>query len=180
MNSFINSVKNSKPLNILKGMKKYEIVLLVLFIIYVILPINPPKWMASFVESPLGIVALFCITIALFIYTNPILGVVYILVAYVLFRRSENVNINNTYQSSSVNSQTPPQEPTRTTRSIPISQSSKDAQLQLMNVDQTSSLEEEVISVSIPSNENQQKVVEMEHNFLPVADNIISGTSIYV
>jgi uncharacterized membrane protein (DUF485 family) len=180
MNSFISSVKNSKPLSSLKSMKTYEIVLLVLFIIYIILPINPPKWMASFVESSLGIVTLFCITVALFIYTNPILGVVYILVAYEVFRRSGNVNEKNIYQSSTTTSQTPPQEPTRTTRSIPISQTSKDAQLQLMNVDQTSSLEEEVISVSIPQNENQQKVVDMEYNFLPVADSIISGSSLYV
>ena len=181
MNSFISSVKNMKPLNNIKNMKTYEIVLLVLFIIYIILPINPPKSMAVFINSPLGIVTLFCITLALFLYTNPILGVVYILVAYEVFRRSGEVIMNNHSQNSSgITSQTPPEEPSRTTRSIPISQTSKDTQLQLMNIDPNPSLEEEVVSVSVPLNENQQKVVEMEHNFLPVADEIISGSSIYV
>jgi hypothetical protein len=77
-------------------------------------------------------------------------------------------------------SRTPPEEPTRTTRSIPISQPVKDAQLQLMNVDQNKSLEEEVIYTRVPLNQNQSKVVEVEHNFLPVSDKIITGTSLYV
>lgn len=65
-----------------------EYVLLVLFILYLILPINLPEYFAKFVETPLGIIGLFLITVALFAYVNPILGVLYIFVAYELLRRS--------------------------------------------------------------------------------------------
>jgi hypothetical protein len=167
--------------NSVKNMKTYEIVLLVCFIIYIIFPIQTPTSISKIVESPLGIVILFCITVSLFIYTNPILGVVYILVAYELLRRSSDSNMTSMYNVSTTDSQKPPSEPTRTTRTIPITQTSKDAQLQSMNtISDNPSLEEDIIRVSIPSNQNHSKVVEVENNFLPVADNVITGSSMYV
>jgi hypothetical protein len=164
-----------------KNMKTYEIILLIAFILYIILPIYPTKSISRVAESPLGIVIFFCITVALFIYTNPILGVVYILVAYEVLRRSSEVNMNNVHQSNIIDSQNYPIESTRTTRTIPTTQTSKDDQLQSMNnFPNTPSLEEEVIQISIPSNQKQSKVVEVENNFLPVADNVITGSSLYL
>jgi len=74
-----------------------EYVLLVSFILYLVLPVNIPEPFAKFVETPLGIIGLFLITIALFAYVNPILGVLYIFVAYELLRRSSRVTGKTAY-----------------------------------------------------------------------------------
>ena len=74
-----------------------EYVLLVFFILYLILPINLPEYFAKFVETPLGIIGLFLITVALFAYVNPILGVLYIFVAYELLRRSSYITGKTAY-----------------------------------------------------------------------------------
>jgi hypothetical protein len=182
MDSFVNYIKSLQTTNRFKNIKSfnvYEIVLFLSFIIYIVFPIYPPTLLASIVNSPLGIIILFLITVSLFLYANPILGFTYIFVAYILLMRSKQTELQQ-IPSMGSEPRTPPQEPTRTTRSIPISQPVKDAQLQLMNVEQNPSLEEEVIQTHIPLNQNQSKVVEIEHNFLPVSDKIITGTSLYV
>lgn len=75
----------------------FEYVLLVSFILYLVLPVNIPEPIAKFVETPLGIIGLFLITVALFVYVNPILGVLYIFVAYELLRRSSRVTGKTAY-----------------------------------------------------------------------------------
>jgi hypothetical protein len=184
MSSIADKIKN---LRTFRNMKPLEIGLLILFILYIIFPFPTPNVIASFVESPLGMVVLFCITLSLFVYTNPILGVVYILVAYELLRRSSlttgRVSIvdSNNYPFPA-ESQTPPEQPSRVTRTIPTSQNQKDMELHTMNsvtVAGNTTLEEEVIMVTVPSNKNQAAVVQVEHNFFPVADNLIPGSSMY-
>jgi len=85
-----------------------------------------------------------------------------------------NVNTSKNSRDAAENTNT-----TRTTRTIPTSQQIKNVQLQNMNAVGPMTLEEEIISVEVPLNKNQQKVVETEYNFLPVADKIISGASLY-
>lgn len=75
----------------------FEYVLLVSFILYLVLPVNIPEPIAKFVETPLGIIGLFLITVALFVYVNPILGVLYIFVAYELLRRSSRITGKTAY-----------------------------------------------------------------------------------
>jgi len=187
MNSITDSIKKVKSL---RNMKSWEIILLVLFIIYIIFPLQTPAPLASFIESPLGIIVLFCIIIYLFIYTNPILGVIYIFVAYELLRRSSitsgRVSILDahdqypTMAKPNVSGEYLNTNTTRTTRTLPSSQLEKDMELQLMNENQKISLEEEVILSSIPKNKNQDNAIKTEHNFLPVADIVIPGSSMFV
>ena len=59
-----------------------------IFIVYIIFPIGTPVFLAPYIESPLGMIVIFCITVFLFIYSNPILAVLYVFVAYELLRRS--------------------------------------------------------------------------------------------
>ena len=187
MNSITDSIKKVKSL---RNMKSWEILLLVLFIIYIIFPFQTPAPLASFIESPLGIIVLFCIIIYLFIYTNPILGVIYIFVAYELLRRSSItsgrvsiMDIQNQYPTMTtpnVSSEVLDVNTTRTTRTIPSSQLEKDIELELMNNTRLSSLEEEIILSTVPDNKNQANAIKTEYNFLPVADTVISGASLFM
>lgn len=74
-----------------------EMVLLLVFIVYILFPIGTPNWMKPYVQSSVGFMALMVITLCLFVYTNPALGVVYIFVAYEMIRRSSvGANYMNT------------------------------------------------------------------------------------
>jgi hypothetical protein len=74
-----------------------EMVLLLLFIIYILFPIATPDLMKPIFSSAIGLLLLFAITVSLFVYTNPILGILYIFVAYELIRRSTvSANYMNT------------------------------------------------------------------------------------
>jgi predicted membrane protein len=75
---------------VLKTLSNLEISLLIIFIVYLILPIQNPDFLNSSINSPLGILTMFFITIYLFFYTNPILAVIYIFVAYEMINRSIN------------------------------------------------------------------------------------------
>jgi len=64
---------------------------LILFIIYIIFPFRTPVFLSGVINNPLGLITVLIVTLYLFFYTNPILGVVYIFVAYELLRRSSLV-----------------------------------------------------------------------------------------
>lgn len=137
----------------LKTMSVLEMTLLAIMIIYIVLPLRTPAWLAPYVASPLGMVVLFCITISLFVYTNPVLGVLYILVAYEALRRSTSISgkvviVENT-----------------------PSQEKKDVDLRLMNPPKEKTIEEEVIEVRAPIG----KSVPTEYinsSYKPVADKL--------
>ena len=73
---------------IFKSLTKLEIILLVVFIIYIIFPVDTPTIFVDYVDSPLGMLTIFIITIYLFFHTNPIIAIIYVLVAYELLRRT--------------------------------------------------------------------------------------------
>jgi uncharacterized membrane protein (DUF485 family) len=65
-----------------------EILLGILFTLFLVFPVKLPKWIATQVESPLGIIILFCISVLLFLHTNIILATYFLLFVYELIRRS--------------------------------------------------------------------------------------------
>lgn len=71
-----------------KSMSPLEIAALVIFIIYLVFPFETPSFLVGTVNTPIGLIIIFVITLYLFFYTNPVLGVIYIFVAYELLRRS--------------------------------------------------------------------------------------------
>jgi len=83
--------------NPLKKMTPLEIIVLIVFIFYLILNIKTPHSISQFIETPLGIIIILMITLWMFIYTNPILGILTIFVAYELVRRgsTEIIKITN-------------------------------------------------------------------------------------
>jgi hypothetical protein len=74
-----------------KQMTSFEITTLVIFVIYLILPMKTPSMVSQWLNKPVGILAIFVITIYLFMYAHPALGVLYLFVAYELLRRSGSV-----------------------------------------------------------------------------------------
>jgi hypothetical protein len=77
--------------NLVKSFSQLELSLLVVFILYLVLPIQTPGFLAGSVDSSIGMVTMFAITLYLFFYSNPILAIIYIFVAYELLRRSSSL-----------------------------------------------------------------------------------------
>lgn len=65
-----------------------ELVLVILFIIYLILGLKTPEPVANLVDTLVGKIVLFIIVVYLFMHSNPILAVLSLFVAFDLIRRS--------------------------------------------------------------------------------------------
>ena len=75
-----------------KSLKKTDIILLVVFLVFLIIPVSIPKVLAPWIDSPLGVSLLFVLTVYLFFILHPFIGITFILVAYELIRRSSLVS----------------------------------------------------------------------------------------
>jgi hypothetical protein len=95
-------------------------------------PVPTPEIVAYSVDNILGITAIFLVAIFLFIYTNPILAVLYLLVAYELFRRSSNTTVK-----------------TAMLQYVPT-QEKKDEKLAQINEPLHVSLEEDIVDMRAP------------------------------
>ena len=145
--------------------------LLVIFVLYIVFPVETPTWLAPYVDSPLALVFFFIVTLCLFIYTNPILGVLYIFVVYELLRRNHYAAPaspipEGTYQMA-----------TRVPKQLPTQQE-KDRDLKAMNPSQPATLEEEVIAVRAPIGKSDPPAF-VETTFHPVADKSSVPASLY-
>lgn len=136
-----------------KSFSQLEISLLVIFILYIVLPIRTPTFLSGIIDSPLGMLTIFIITIYLFMTVNPILAIIYIFVAYELLRRSSN-------QTGRVQmiQYTP-------------SQAKKDAALKELNPPRPESLEEEIVQSMAPIGRSDPSIYTSS-SFKPVADKI--------
>jgi hypothetical protein len=115
-----------------QSLSKMDFGMLALFVIYLVLDIYPPELIASYIDTSLGMVGILLTTLYVFMNFNPILGVVFLFVAYEIVRRSARVN-----------------------NRVPMmlhtpSQAKKDAELAEMNPVASSSLEEDVVHQMAP------------------------------
>lgn len=160
---------------LLKKITLPEILVLVVFVLYLVFPVSTPSELAPYIESPLGLLTIFAITVGLFLHTHPFLGVLYLFVAYTLLRRSSvvkntaqyvQVTKTSTQKMSDVKKQvteaTPPQEEVRN-----------------VNPDSTQpiTLEEEVVMQRAPIGKNE-KITIMQTTFKPVATNTIGASMV--
>ena len=74
--------------SLLKKEHMGELVLVVLFIIYLIMGLKTPEPVAGMVDTLVGKIVIFIIIIYLFMHCNPILAVLALLVGFDLIRRS--------------------------------------------------------------------------------------------
>jgi len=133
-----------------------ELTLLIIFVIYLVLPIETPSFLVSSVNSPITMVVIFAVTVYLFLYANPILAILYIFVAYELLRRS------SAYQPIKMMQYTPTQE-------------KKNKDLRAMNPAQEKTLEEEVVDKMAPVGKSDASVY-LPSTYKPVAEKL-SGAS---
>ena len=72
--------------NLLEKRNMHQLILVVLFIIYLIMGYKMPDNVAEMIDSSMGKVVVAMVTLLLFAYSNPILGVLGVLVAFQLLR----------------------------------------------------------------------------------------------
>jgi hypothetical protein len=163
-----------KLLKTLEKSTPMEIVLLLAFIIYIIFPIQTPHSIRSMVDSPLGLVVLFLITVSLFVYTSPILGVVYIFVAYELIRRSSLSSSDVIATQRGYDRHSTEYMPTHVPKSIPT-QADKNAEMAELNPPRNPTLEEEIVQMRAPIGRSDP-VKYTESSFKPVADDTLGAS----
>jgi len=137
----------------LKSVSIYEYCLFIIFTVYIVFPIDTPLHIATYLDSALGMVIMFCITLYLFLYSNPVLGILFIFVSYEILRRSSSAT-----GRVAIMKFTP-------------SQPKKDAELRAMNPPQERTLEEDIVAIRAPIGRSEPSVFS-ESSFKPVADNV--------
>jgi hypothetical protein len=120
-----------------QSMKPIEIGALLVFVLYLVYPFQTPAFLSGAINTPLGLIAIFVMTLYLFFYTNPILGVVFLFVGYELLRRS-SLGVN---PEATLVSPTPTEE-------------QRAAKMMAMNPPKQRTLEEEVIQTMAPAQQN--------------------------
>ena len=142
-----------------QSLSKMEFGMLALFIIYLVMDVYPPELFASYIDTSLGMVGILLITLYVFMNYNPILGVVFLFVAYEIVRRSARVNNRVPMMLN-----TP-------------SQAKKDAELAAMNPPLATSLEEDVVEQMAPVGKSSLISYTMSE-YKPVSSDIHNASTI--
>ena len=150
-------------LDFLKSISPLEIILFIVFVVYILFPIQTPDFLIPIMNSSFGLAILLIATLYLFFYTTPILAVLAILVAYEIIRRSnktQTVHTNNSY----IQDYRPP------------SQEKKDDKMMEMNPVKVETLEEEVVMSMAPIGQSDPSTF-IETSYKPVADPLFCSGS---
>ena len=148
-----------KFLSFMESLSNVETAVIVMFISYLALPIQLPEMVAKLVDSPMGTIGIFVLSVYLFFYANPLIAVLFFWVAYEMFRRSTNAT-----GKAAMVKYTP-------------TQARKDEKMKQMNPVKTTSLEEEVVEQMAPIGKSDISVFTAS-TFKPVADNV-GGASMF-
>ena len=139
-----------------------ETSVLILFVIYIIFPFRTPSFLSGLVNTPLGLLSVLIVTLYLFFYTNPLLGVVYIFVAYELLRRSALAA--GSRADNYIVQYTP-------------SEAKRAQEMDKMNPDRAISLEETVVATMAPAQTFFTEPMN-EGGFQPVKE-VVVGASLF-
>ena len=150
--------------DVLKKLSSKEMIVMIAFILYIILPVATPSVLIPLINSYLGLVIIFAITVSLFVYSTSVLGILFLFVAYELLRRSSIVQPAY-LDERTLTQYIPNSEPVSVT-----TQSEKDADMKAMNPPADRSLEEEVVGSSVSVMGHGFTFTET--SFVPVADNV--------
>lgn len=143
----------------LKSITIVEILIIVIFVVYLVLPVPTPNMLGPYIESPLGMIVILLITIALFVYSHPVLAVLYIFVGYTLLRRSAVVSGQTAYIQYT---------PSKIQREVEIK--SEIAQNINLPPQNPNTLEEEVVSKMAPIGKSELSAI-MSSSYKPVLAN---------
>lgn len=156
LKSLPNPLKNVT--NPFKSFSTIELSLLIVFFIYIILPIHTPQFLSGAIDNPISLVIMFGIAVYLFMYSNPVLAILYIFVAYELLRRTSNSVVIKAVQH------TP-------------SQARKDNEMKQMNPKKVETLEEEIVEKMAPVGRSDASVY-VSSSFKPTAEKLV-GASLF-
>jgi hypothetical protein len=80
--------------DLLKAGKRHELLLTIVLIIYLLMNVRTPQTLAGLVDSPMGNIAVAIIALFMFTQSKPVVGILTLVAAYELVRRS-NVSTGN-------------------------------------------------------------------------------------
>ena len=145
----------------LKSISPLEILLFILFVVYIVFSIPTPAILIPLLDSPLGLGIIILTTLYLFFYTTPILGILSVLVAYELLRRSSKVS-----GSTPILKYTP-------------TQIKKDKYMKEMNPPtNVLTLEEEIVREMAPIGKSDPSTY-IDTSYKSIADKLIDGTALF-
>jgi hypothetical protein len=147
----------------LKSISPLEIILFIVFVIYILFPINTPDFLIPIINSSFGLALILVATLYLFFYTTPILAVLAILVAYEIIRRSNGNRVMKSVMNNISNYTAPTQE-------------NKDDKMLEMNPVKVETLEEEVVHQMAPVGKSDPSTY-IETSYKPIADPLFCSGS---
>jgi len=148
---------------------------LVVFLLYLIFPVSTPSSCSPYIESPLGMIVLFSMILSLFLYSHPVVAVLFVFVAYTLLRRSaviqpktayvqytDSTPVKMTEAQQEIDDATPPHHEPRNAR---------------VSGPQPVSLEEEIVAEKAPVGVSE-KIEIVKTAYLPVSTNTMNASSL--
>ena len=156
--------------NFFKKFGALEIILLIVFVIYLIFNIQTPDILTGYINSPLGIVLILILALSLFFYINPVLGVLGLFVAFELIRRSNvitPIGKVNTIQYT-------PKQFEKDEEMIKMNSNSVSNVNPIINSNKT--LEEEIVSQMAPLGVSEPAGY-FSTSFRPVSENVHNATT---
>jgi hypothetical protein len=145
----------------LKSISPLEILLFVLFVVYIVFSIPTPFFLIPLLDSPFGLAIVIITTLYLFLYTTPILGILSIFVAYEMLRRSSNVT-----GTTQILKHTP-------------TQVKKDKYMKEMNPPtNVLTLEEEIVREMAPIGKSDPSTY-IDTSYKPISDKLIDGATLF-
>lgn len=166
----ISYIMNFKKL--LKSIKPAEILVLVVFVLYLVFPVTTPSAAAPYIESPLGLVVLFGVAVALFVYSHPSIAILFVFVAYTLLRRS-TVIVNKSHYLEQTKSETEKRFDVQ--KQVQDATPKEDPRSVEIAANQPVTLEEEIVMERAPIGRSDP-VQFLQSSYKPVASNT-EGTS---
>jgi len=146
-----------KLLNTFKKMTKLEVALSILFVLFIILPLNVPDLFANLIDTSLGMIVIFGLAVYMFFHVSPVVAVLFVFVAYELLRRSSNKT-----GKAIIQKHTP-------------SQAKKDEKMKKMNPVKKETLEEELVDKMAPVGKSDM-ISYVTTTFSPVAEEVGSAS----
>ena len=146
-----------KLLDTFKNMTKMEMLLGIIFILFIVLPVDVPLMIANIIDSSLGMVLLFALAVYMFTITSPVVAVVFVFVAYELLRRSCKATGKRVIMKH-----TPTQE-------------KKDEKMKKMNPVKKATLEEEMVEKMAPVGRSDM-ISYITTTFSPVAEDLAGAS----
>ena len=78
--------------DLLKIKKRQELYLAIILVIYILINFKTPEYLSNLIDNNVGKLIVVIFTITLVMRTNPIIGVLSIIAAYELIKRSNRIN----------------------------------------------------------------------------------------